>query len=459
MPLPPIATSMLNAVTTQLMAVDCNNVVLALSGGLDSMVLLHLLKQWQQQQQDRQLSAIYVHHGLSPNATAWGEFCAAQCALLQVPFVIKKVQLAGDNNLEAKAREARYQALSTAITSSDTALCTAHHADDQLETLLLALKRGSGAAGLAGIAAVKPFAKGWLLRPLLDFNRGELAEFAKAVAVPFITDESNVDPVFDRNFLRLEVLPLLERRFGAIAKTTSRSMQQLGALQQANDYLLAPLLCSMQAAQQLDLAKLQLHPQPVQQLLLRAFLQQFALNPSTDLLSELFENLIAAKADAQPQICVSDHQLRRFDNKLYLLTPQELQAEAQQQQWLKQTKLQQLKADTEIKLPDGRVLLWQTEGVEHQPGLCQWPLAVPVTAQLTLDFAGFARKFTPAKALMSKPLKQWFQLWKVPPWQRGSVPLIIAGQQIVAVPGYASHCTAQDAKSWLWIKAADKVKL
>ena len=232
-----MANSMLNAVSTQLQGVGCNKVVLALSGGLDSMLLLHLLKQWQQQapEQDRQLSAVYVHHGLSPNADAWAEFCAAQCALLQVPFVMEKVQLEGKNNLEAKAREARYQVLAAAINSSDTALCTAHHADDQLETLLLALKRGSGAAGLAGIAAAKAFANGWLVRPLLDFNRSELEAVAKTSAIPFIIDESNNNAAFDRNFLRLEVLPLLRQRFPAIAKTSSRAMQQLGALQQAND--------------------------------------------------------------------------------------------------------------------------------------------------------------------------------------------------------------------------------
>ncbi len=457
---------MLNAVTTQLSSVGCNKVVLALSGGLDSMVLLHLLKQWQQQQQqqqqERHLSAIYVHHGLSPNADAWGQFCAAQCALLQVPFVMEKVQLAGSNNLEAKAREARYQVLATAISSSDTALCTAHHADDQLETLLLALKRGSGAAGLAGIAAAKAFAKGWLVRPLLDVNRSELEAVAKASAIPFITDESNANAAFDRNFLRLDVLPVLRQRFPAIAKTSSRSMQQLGALQQANDYLLAPLLSDMQYEQQLDLAKLQQHPLAVQQLLVRAFLQQFALNPSTMQLGELFENLIAAKADAQPQLCLGDYQLRRFANTLYLLTPAELQAEAELQHKLQQTTAQQLKADTEFTLPDGRVLLWQTQAFAHQPGFCQWPLALPVTAKLTLDFAavaGFACKFKPAGSAVSKPLKQWLQLWKVPPWQRGSVPLIIAGQQIMVVAGYAGCCAQDQAQSWLCLRSASAIRL
>lgn len=460
--LPSQAQPMLSAINSKLSALGCNKVVLALSGGLDSMVLLFLLHHWQQQRPERQLKAVYVHHGLSPYANAWADLCAAECQRLQLPFMTEKVTIQGSDNLEAKARHARYQALSHYVTAADTVLCTAHHADDQLETLLLALKRGSGAAGLSGIAAEKAFAGGWLCRPLLDFSRNELAGVASAAGLSFVEDESNQDLVFDRNFLRLEVLPALRQRFPAIAKTSSRSMQQLGALQQANDYLLAPLLNQMQQGQQLNLVLLQQHPMSVQQLLLRAFLQQFGLNPSTLQLSELLNHLIAAKADATPQISLAGYQLRRFADKLYLLTPQELQAEVQLQQHMQQTTSQQLKADIPLTLPDGRVLLWQTQSFAHQPGLCQWPLALPVTAKLTLDFAalvGFSHKFKPAGSAVSKPLKQWLQLWKVPPWQRGSVPLIIAGQQIMVVAAYASSCAQDQAQSWLCLRSTSAVRL
>ncbi|HCU66441.1 MAG TPA: tRNA lysidine(34) synthetase TilS [Rheinheimera sp.] len=452
--LPATAQPMLDSITQKLSALGCHQVVLALSGGLDSMVLLYLLKQWQMQQAGRELKAVYVHHGLSPNASAWADFCAAQCALLQLPFLVENVSIQGRENLEAKARSARYQALQSYVSTSDTALCTAHHADDQLETLLLALKRGSGVAGLAGIATQQPFAAGWLLRPLLDFSRDELRALAEAAAVPFIQDESNQNPAFDRNFLRLHVLPALTSRFPAIAKTSSRSMQLLGEVQQANDYLLQPLLARLQQKQQLDLAGLQQHPLPVQQLLLRAFLQQFGVNPSSSVLAELIHNLVAAKADAKPLIRLGDIELRRYQQQLYLFTAADL---AMMQLQQKHNAAVWLQPGQQLKLQDGRILCWQENiGAAQQSSAC-WPLPVGITEPLRLEFGGFSRKFKPAGASMHKPLKQWLQLWQVPPWQRGAVPLVIAGQQIVGVLGYASSCTAAEAKSWLLQAAAVKL--
>ena len=143
-----------------------NQLVLGLSGGLDSMVLLELCHQLTQSCAIK-LKAVYIHHGLSANADQWADFCQQQCLKRQIPFEVQKVQLNPTANIEAQARAARYSALSAFVLTPQTALLTAHHADDQLETLLLALKRGAGSAGLSGIAALQSFAAGWLLRPLL----------------------------------------------------------------------------------------------------------------------------------------------------------------------------------------------------------------------------------------------------------------------------------------------------
>lgn len=455
--LPATAQPMLHAIEQKLHALGCHQVVLALSGGLDSMVLLYLLRHWQQQCSERSLQAVYVHHGLSPNASAWADFCAAQCAQLQLRCFIEKVVISGSDNLEAKARIARYQALQHYVKSPATALCTAHHADDQLETMLLALKRGSGGAGLAGIAAEQKFAEGWLLRPLLDFSRQELQQVATQGAVPFIQDESNLNPAFDRNYLRLAVLPALTARFPAIAQTSSRSMQQLGELQQANDYLLQPLLAQLQQGQQLDLARLRHHPLPVQKLLLRAFLQQFDVNPSTAVLTELMNNVIAAKADAQPKIRVAGVELRRYQQQLYLLSATDLAALALSSPEDVSPLL--LQAGIPLQLKDGRILHWQqNRNFDDSQASC-WPLPVSLGESLQLEFGVFSRKFKPVGAAMHKPLKQWLQLWEVPPWQRGSLPLIIAGQRIVVVAGYASCCSAEEAKSWLVLEQAKPVRL
>src|SRR5690606_19256071 len=175
-----------------------NQLVLALSGGLDSVVLLHLLAQ-ARQLQPFTLSAVYIHHGISQHADSWAQFCAAQCAALQVAFAMRKVDIAGQENLEHKAREARYQALAELISTDKHMLLTAHHGDDQLESLLLALKRGAGPAGLSGIARQRNFAAGMMLRPLLEFSRQELEHYARQHQLQWIEDDSNSDMRFDRN--------------------------------------------------------------------------------------------------------------------------------------------------------------------------------------------------------------------------------------------------------------------
>ncbi len=127
---------------------------------------------------------MYIHHGLSANADHWADFCLQQCLKCNIPFEVQKVQLNPAANIEAQARAARYSALAAFVTTPQTALLTAHHADDQLETLLLALKRGAGPAGLSGIAALQPFAAGWLLRPLLEFSREQLDALQSSNSLP-----------------------------------------------------------------------------------------------------------------------------------------------------------------------------------------------------------------------------------------------------------------------------------
>jgi len=436
------------AIESQLQDYAIHNVVLALSGGLDSMLLLQLLLRWRAGAPQRQLQAVHVHHGLSPYASNWAEFCQQQCDRLGVVLHIRPVHLTSARNIEAQARALRYQVLTEHLSgTAQSALLTAHHADDQLETLLLALKRGSGPAGLAGIASAKRLTDGWLLRPLLNFSRQQLVSVATLLQLSWIEDESNLDPRYDRNFLRLEVLPLLTKRWGAFATTTSRSMQQLGQVQQVNDQLLQGHLGKIAAANRLSIKGLSQYDAPTQCLLLRLWLKQFGLNPGSDRLQRIQQELIAASADAEPQILINGFSLRRFAGDLYLLN--------QAQQRAAHTmppSLQSLQSGEKITLADGRILVWQKEPADFGEDARYWPLAVTDDAQLALGFGWLNYRFKPAGGALSKPLKQWCKLWKVPPWQRGSMPLIIAGQQILLVVDQGAACQPSEARSWLSIR-------
>ncbi len=308
-----------------------SKLVLAYSGGVDSEVLAYGLSEYAKQRPDLRYQLIYVHHGLSPNADAWAKHCQERAALYGLPVTVERVQLElGPRvSVEAAARKVRYQAILAHLNPQDI-LLTAHHEDDQLETILLALKRGQGPKGLAAMGHIQPLSlagKGSCLqvRPLLDISREMIEAFAKAQHLVHIDDESNQDDKYDRNFLRLEIIPRLKARWPSIATTASRSAQ-LCAEQQAIvetevSERLPKLLTKAPVIGQTVLKLTELASQPIewQGILLRGFIesQGFSL-PSYVQLQQMLQQLIHAKEDAKVHIRINDCVLRRFAGMLYL---------------------------------------------------------------------------------------------------------------------------------------------
>ena len=194
-------------------------VTVGLSGGVDSMVLLNVLFQLKTKL-NLKLNAIHIHHGLSKNADHWCEVCLDECKKLGIDFSQKNINI--DNSegigIEAAARKARYQMLHQL---SDGFLATAHHQNDQAETLMLQLLRGSGLKGLASMPLFDKERRLW--RPFLKISRDAIEEYAKNNNVRFVEDESNQNTEFDRNFLRLEIFPRLIKRFPQTIKSLGRS--------------------------------------------------------------------------------------------------------------------------------------------------------------------------------------------------------------------------------------------
>jgi tRNA(Ile)-lysidine synthase len=412
-----------------------NQLVLGLSGGLDSMVLLQLCHQTTQGTGIK-LKAVYIHHGLSDNADKWADFCQLQCQKRNIAFEVKKVQLNPKANIEAQARSARYSALSAFVLTPQTALLTAHHADDQLETLLLALKRGAGPAGLSGIAAIQPFAAGWLMRPLLEFSREQLEAFALQQQLQWIEDESNNDSRFDRNFLRLQVIPLLQQRWPAFRHNALRSVAHIQQQQQFVENQLQQLLPTVMHGAELEL-KLLARQEPItQKLLVRSWLALTGLNPSTDWLERFFTEFIQAKADAQPLLELDGYQIRRFAGKAYIT---QVTDAPQAGVFHELTPGQQL--DTRV----GQFLL--NSDNKGTP-------VVLTDATLYLVFGLLSLPFKPQGQRHSKELKQWLKLWSVPPWQRGHLPVLVQDNQVVAVLGLASNATVEQANACVdWLKS------
>lgn len=219
--------------------------LVAFSGGLDSTVLLHQLVLLREQDPSLTLRAVHVHHGLSAHADDWVAHCRQICQQWQVPLVVHHVTLArGGLGVEAHARAARYQAFQDTLNAGEV-LVTAQHQDDQCETLLLALKRGSGPTGLSAMAPSSAFAGSRLLRPLLNETRESLRQWALAHQLSWIEDESNQDDTYDRNFLRLRVIPVLRERWPHFSEAVARSASLCAEQEQLLDEMLAAELASL----------------------------------------------------------------------------------------------------------------------------------------------------------------------------------------------------------------------
>jgi len=283
-------------------------ICVGLSGGCDSVVLLHVLHSLGL---GNCLTAIHVHHGLSPNADAWAAFCAEYCARLGVPLQIIRVDVDRQSGLglEAAARQARYAALAE---SDAEILMLAQHQGDQAETLLFNLLRGAGVAGAAGIPAERPLQQKRLLRPLLSSSRAELEGYAAGHALAWVDDESNADTRFSRNFLRHEVLPVLSRRFLAAEHSLAQAAQHFGEA----DELLAELaatdwLGACEDGTDAPLVRLlrTLSPGRLKSLLRYRLRQLGWRAPAATRLEEFSRQLMAAAPDRHPRLDLPDGSL------------------------------------------------------------------------------------------------------------------------------------------------------
>ena len=298
---------------------NSQSILVAFSGGLDSTVLLHQLVQWRAQHPEVALRAIHIHHGLSPHADSWVQHCESVCMQWQVPLVVERVHLEDDGlGIEAQARRARYQAFAQTLLPGEV-LMTAQHLDDQCETFLLALKRGSGPAGLSAMGENSPFAGTQLIRPLLAQTREALEAWARQHELCWIEDESNQDDTYDRNFLRLRVVPQLNARWPHFSEAVARSASLCGEQEQLLDELLAEDLAKLVADDgSLAIDALASMSAPRRAALLRRWLAgHSAPMPSREMPERIWREVALAREDAFPCLRLGDFSVRRYQQRLW----------------------------------------------------------------------------------------------------------------------------------------------
>lgn len=394
--------------------------LIAFSGGLDSTVLLHQMVCWRRQSPDVVLRAIHIHHGISPFADEWVTHCEQVCQQWQVPLCVKRVTLVNEGlGTEAHARQARYQAFRDALLPGEV-LVTAQHLDDQCETFLLALKRGSGPAGLSAMARVSPFADTVLIRPLLSESREALRQWAERHDLRWIEDESNQDDAYDRNFLRLQILPPLNARWPHFAQATARSAELCAEQELLLDELLGDELCSLVDEHgALDLPPLQGKSTVFRAAILRRWLASHgAPMPSREMLARIWQEIALAREDASPCLRIGQFELRRYQSKLWWITPLPGQAD-NIFPWhdIRQP----------LSLPDGLGQLSLMPGGKLRLPQADETVSVRFKASGTLHIVGRNG---------GRKLKKIWQELGVAPWHRDTTPLVFYGDMLVAAAGY-----------------------
>jgi tRNA(Ile)-lysidine synthase len=411
--------------------------VVAYSGGIDSTVLLHALAN---AGLDTPILAIYIDHGMHPDSDSWKTHCEKVAAGLGVDFESRKVSVPenSENGPEAAARQARYAALLGVLRDGDC-LLSGHHENDQAETLLLNLMRGSGPAGLAGIGARQSFGRGLLLRPLLGLSGDDIGEYATSHHLSWIDDPSNVDTRFDRNFLRQEIVPKLASRWPAVSNRLRRSADLVS---EASDLLNELADIDLEACgepNRLDLGGLAQLSQPRQRNLIRRAVRLCGLPPPpATRLYQAINELIPARPDAQPLVSWPGAEMRRYRDHLYILPALAEQTES----------------------PTGQLSVAGV-GVPLGPGLGALVLSDCDAGGIDRSLAerGLNVRFREGGEVIriaergsTRALKKLLQETGVVPWMRGRVPLVFAGETLVAVGDLwisANH-TSTDGLAITW---------
>jgi len=369
-------------------ALNGKRIAAGLSGGVDSVVLLHVLHALEPEFGYR-LCAVHVHHGLSPNADAWRRHCAALCRRLRVPFSARRVRVErAGKGLEAGAREARRKAFAGLRVH---AIALGHQLDDQAETVLLNLLRGAGPAGASAMPALGRLGAKLLVRPLLQVPRAAIAAYARANALAWVEDESNADESRTRNFLRHRVGPLLASRFPRWREALSRAAGHF-------------------AAAELDARRL-----------LREYLAARGLRaPSEARLQEMLKQLGGARPDSRTTVVHDGAHLRLYRGRVMTTRPA-LSRGFAPVRW---------NGERRLALPalGGELRFRRAQGAGIDPARLDG-------CEVTVRLRSGGERLRPDARRPNRTLKNLFQEAGVPPWVRERLPLLFCGSDLVWVPG------------------------
>lgn len=394
-------------------------VVIAYSGGVDSHVLLHACANLSDRFKTIQFKAIYINHGLHKDAANWCDHCRLVSIGVGIEFTSIRVDASNivGEGPEQAARHARYQALQTVIDDASL-LMTAQHQDDQAETLMLQLLRGSGIKGLAAMPSLARFGAGQIARPFLNHSKQSLLDYAKKNHLDWIEDPSNSDTALNRNYLRQRVIPLIKQRWPAFAKTTSRTALHCAEA----DSVLSDCLSAYGTeanAETFDCRAIKALTKPAQRLVLREWLAQNELTLPSQKVLEQIQRVLSSHSTKSACVGWGEHQIRYFADTLYLCEYSQNPTRFSPINW------QGSRVALVGNLGSLQITKTQSVGISQS----KWDAAAHISVRSRLG----GERIKLANRKGSKKLKHLYQEAKVLPWLRDNVPLIYIDDKLAAV--------------------------
>lgn len=409
-----------------------DRLVVGLSGGIDSVVLLDLLAGLAPRRKFS-LAAIHVNHQLSPHAARWTAFCRRFCRRLGIRLRTVKVVVPRGDSVEAAARRVRYREF---MRLRADFIVLAHNQDDQAETLLLQLLRGAGVKGAAAMPVLRREERSeWgegrgaksrsgpsILRPLLGVPRSEIERYARSRGLEWVVDQSNADNQYARNYLRHEVLPLIAARYPAYRATLSRAARHFADTSELIDELAAIDAAGAPPGGALAVATLRGLSRARAGNLLRWFIARHGVvMPNAERLAEALRQVLGSKADARVCIDLGDHELRRFAGAAYVVRKAVPPPAGFVRTW---------RGERALKLPELGGELHMMSG--HGTGLS---LARLLDGTVTVRLRAGGEHLRPDPARSRRSLKNLLQEARIPPWQRERLPLLYCGTRLAWVAG------------------------
>lgn len=401
-------------------------VFLAFSGGLDSSCLLHMLSAL-----NIDCTLIHVNHHLSPNASAWEAHCLKCAHFYQRKIIIESADNlhSTGEGLEQAARDARYELMARHIQPGDV-LLTAHHQNDQAETVFFRLLRGGGLTGLSGMRPQREFAAGDLLRPLLAQSRSCLESYAAQNNLSWVEDESNQNLRFHRNFLRQKIFPQLEAHWPGFRKRVAQTAVILGeSAALLREYAEADMvLCARRQerlGESLNLQKLLHFSAPRRHGVVRTWMASQGFNFPTRAQLHEVEKLTVCRSDGMPLVRAGNCEFRRFKNRIFCMRQQAI-FNPREMPWDGKQNLQ---------LPDGSIL--QNLG--------------PESNEYIVRFRQGGERCQPSERPCSQSLKKLLQEYALEPWLRERIPLIYCNGELLAV-GDLFSCAPDLRFRWFYVR-------